>query len=160
MRWKMAWVATEWNETMGWGMKWSFTGCLCVDIFVRGLQPISEIEWLCGFVAWNEEGTYAVRCWGGRNELSAMEWRVDVCEVRTASPETKWEKRMNRPQAYENKTRHIFYRLQPLKGRRGIWWSFGQRSGAKRWFCAAIIHNLVIGLSFRGLSPERSEPIW
>ena len=36
---------------------------------------------------------------------------------------------------------------------------FGQRNGAKRWFCAAIIHNLVIGLFFRGLSPERSEPI-
>lgn len=26
MRWKRAWVATEWNETMGWGMKWNFTG--------------------------------------------------------------------------------------------------------------------------------------
>ena len=36
---------------------------------------------------------------------------------------------------------------------------FGQRSGAMRWFCTAIIHNLVIWLFFRGLSPERSEPI-
>ena len=43
-RWNRAWVATEWNETMGWGMKWSFTGSLCVEIFVRGKQPISEME--------------------------------------------------------------------------------------------------------------------
>jgi hypothetical protein len=44
MRWKRAWVVTEWNETMGWGMKWSLTGCLCVDLYERGLQPISEME--------------------------------------------------------------------------------------------------------------------
>ena len=56
----------------GLGNEWSFTGCLCVDIFVRGLQPISEMEWLRGFVEWNEEATYAVRCWGGWNELNAM----------------------------------------------------------------------------------------
>ncbi len=62
MRWKRAWVATEWNGKMGWGMKWSFTGCLCVDIFVRGLQPISEMERLRRFVEWNEEATYAVWC--------------------------------------------------------------------------------------------------
>jgi len=28
MRWKMAWVVTECNGTMGWAMKYSFTGCL------------------------------------------------------------------------------------------------------------------------------------
>jgi len=44
MRWKVAWVATECNGTMGWEMKWSFTGCLCVDLFVRGLQPGSVME--------------------------------------------------------------------------------------------------------------------
>ena len=43
MRRKRAWVATEWNETMGWGNEMELTGCLCVDIFVRGLQPISEM---------------------------------------------------------------------------------------------------------------------
>jgi len=44
MRWKRAWVATEWNGTKGGGMKWSFTGCLCVALFERGLQPISEMD--------------------------------------------------------------------------------------------------------------------
>ena len=32
-------------------MKWSFTGCLCVDLFVGGLQPESEMEGLRGL--WN-----------------------------------------------------------------------------------------------------------
>jgi len=42
-------------------------------------------------------------------------------------------------------------RYFPLS-RRGL--VFGQRSGAKRWFCAAIIHNDSLCVFFQGISPS------
>ena len=71
----------------------------------KGLEKTEWMELAKGKWVFPE----AVRCWGGWNELNAMEWRVDGGEVRTASPETKWEKRMNLPQAHGNKTRSIFW---------------------------------------------------
>jgi len=38
MRRKVAYVATEWNKTMGWEMKWSKTGC-CVRNICEWIQP-------------------------------------------------------------------------------------------------------------------------
>ena len=55
---------------------------------------------------------------------------MDGGEERTASPETKWEKRMNRPQAQGNKL-VLFFNTATTNE----WWGtlevFGLRSGAQ-----------------------------
>jgi hypothetical protein len=120
-------------------------------------KSIRKAKWNVGwFGLWNEKATYAVRCWGGWNELNAMEWRVDGGEVRTASPETEWEKWMNLPQAHGNKTRRIFF-TATIEREEGKSVVFGQRSGAMRWVCAAIIHNKVIFIPY--LSPKAGDRI-
>lgn len=88
---------------------------------------------------------------------------------------------MNRPQAHVNKL-DIFFPTATAEREEGnfvgFWlavrlnnspircfiltalplgaYSSGSVAGQSVDFCAAIIHNLVIGLFFRGLSPERS----
>ena len=81
-----------------------------------------------------------------------MKWRVDGSEAQTASPETEWEKRMNLPQAHGNKTRPIFSYCNRWKGGGEFVGLSGSGAGQKRWFCAAIIHNGVIGF-FIGFIP-------
>ena len=74
-------------------------------------------------------------------------------EARTASPETEWEKWMNLPQAHDNKTRTIFSYCNRWKGGGEFVGLSGSGAGQKRWFCAAIIHNGVIGF-FIGFIPS------
>ena len=116
----MGGLGVEWNRR--WEMKWSFTGCLCVDLFVRGLQPESEMEWLRGL--WNGATKPPMLCGAEVGEMNWTQWSEGWTrsEARTASPETKWVKRMNRPQAHVNKTRPIFSYCNRWKGGGELCW--------------------------------------
>jgi len=68
-----------------------------------------EMEWLRGL--WNGTTEPPMLCGA---EVGEMNWTQcsegwTRSEVRTATPETKWEERMNLPQAHGNKTRSIFW---------------------------------------------------
>ena len=68
-----------------------------------------EMEWLRGL--WNGTTEPPMLCGA---EVGEMNWTQcsegwTRSEVRTATPETKWEERMNLPQAHGNKTPTIFW---------------------------------------------------
>ena len=93
-----------WN--MRWGMKWSFTGC-CVWIFVWGLQPLNEMEWLLGL--WNGTTKPPMLCGAEVGEMSWTQCSIGWMrsEARTTSLETEWVKWMNLPQAHGNRSRYV-----------------------------------------------------
>ena len=136
---------------------WLFVcGYICARITADKRNGMTA--WICG-VAWRSHLCRAVlrrEKWTERNVVKGG--RV----VRNEQRPPKRNERREWTDRKHTKIKHdiFFIDCNRWKGGGEKLWSFGQCSGAKRWYCAAIIHNLVIGLLFRGLSPERSEPIW
>lgn len=102
-------------------------------------KGLGKTEWM-KLAQWEWVFPEAVGCWS-----VWLEWKcnaVSGVSVRNdAAPGTEWSENGNHILQAHSKQLNVFYFLQQLMGGGEILRLFGQRSGAKRWSCAAIIHN-------------------